>query len=136
MRKGPLISFLFLIFISACASGPTHKAQEEESVPSGDLDETRVIEILGTKKTKFQTCYFDELKGENKKMAGRLVTHFVIGTEGRVTEAKVHTTSLKNQKVEDCVLGVIKTTRFPKPKDGTPVNVAYPFEFGNVKQGS
>ncbi|MEO1335084.1 MAG: AgmX/PglI C-terminal domain-containing protein, partial [Myxococcota bacterium] len=73
-------------------------------------------------------CYERELQ-VTPGLFGKVSTLFVISAEGGVNQAKVEQTTLKNEKVERCVLSKIRTWKFPKPRGGGIVVVKYPFIF-------
>jgi hypothetical protein len=39
--------------------------------------------------------------------------------------------SMANTQVENCVLQAVRRWDFPKPKDGGPVVIVYPFQFNS-----
>ncbi len=103
----------------------------EEAVVMGSIDADAVEQALLAHRDEFRLCYEREINAENPKLAGRVGTTFVIGSSGRVTQAGVESTSLKNANVERCVLTVIKRIDFPIPRGGGVVQVSYPFKFNS-----
>ncbi|MEK7690473.1 MAG: AgmX/PglI C-terminal domain-containing protein, partial [Bdellovibrionota bacterium] len=101
----------------------------EEAVVMGAIDKDAVEAALLAHKDEFLLCYEREINAENPDLAGRVVPNFVIGSSGRVTEAGIAETTLKNVNTERCVLGVIKRIQFPIPRGGGIVQVTYPFKF-------
>ena len=97
----------------------------------GAIDADAVEAALLAHKDEFRLCYEREINAENPKLAGRVGTTFVIGSSGRVTQAGVESSSLKNANVERCVLAVIKRIDFPVPRGGGIVQVNYPFKFNS-----
>jgi hypothetical protein len=77
---------------------------------------------------QFKHCYEKELN-RDPNLWGKLTATFTISGTGRVSDAQVLTTSLNNANVESCVLGRIRSIRFPQPKGGGEVIVTYPFLF-------
>jgi hypothetical protein len=104
----------------------------EEAVVMGSIDADAVEAALLAQRDRFRLCYEKEVNGTNSKLAGRIGTNFVIGSSGRVTHAGVQSTTMHNQNVESCVIGVIKSITFPIPRGAGVVQVTYPFKFSAV----
>ena len=60
---------------------------------------------------------------------GKLMLQFVINASGVVESVGVQSTTLPEQKLSDCVMNKLRAWRFPHPKRGVKVAVAYPFIF-------
>ncbi len=121
-----LISLMFfqLIVGSAVAAGDTEKKDFKGGLDKGVIDGQIRKHIL-----QIRLCYEKELLASAKPFSGRISTHFVIGSEGKVTAAEVSSTSINNSKVESCVIEVEKSILFPNPVGGGNVEVDYPFSF-------
>ncbi len=74
-----------------------------------------------------KSCYERELK-KDPTLKGKIVVQFTIGPMGRVTNSKIGSSSMRNAAVGSCILGRIRSWRFPKPEGGS-VTVSYPFVF-------
>lgn len=101
----------------------------EEAVVMGSIDADAVEAALLAHRDEFRLCYEREVNAGFPDLEGRVSTSFVIGSEGRVTEAGVASTTLKNANVERCVLNVIRRIEFPIPRGAGVVQVTYPFKF-------
>lgn len=104
----------------------------EEAVIMGAIDAAAVEAALLAHRDEFRLCYEKEINAEKPKLAGRVGTSFVIGASGRVTQAGIASTTLKNANTESCVLKVIRRIDFPVPRGGGVVQVTYPFKFSPV----
>jgi TonB family protein len=104
----------------------------EETVVLGSIDADAVEAALLAHKDEFRLCYEREINAENPKLSGRVGTTFVIGSSGRVSQAGIESSSLKNANVERCVVQVIKRIEFPAPRGGGIVQVTYPFKFNST----
>lgn len=62
-------------------------------------------------------------------LEGKLIVKFVIAKDGAVSSAQVKGTTLPHGSVEACVVDRFAKLRFPDPKGGGIVIVAYPFIF-------
>ncbi|MBC7693645.1 MAG: AgmX/PglI C-terminal domain-containing protein [Methylotenera sp.] len=105
----------------------------EETVVMGSIDKDAIEAALMAHRDEFRLCYEREINGVNSSLAGRVSTSFVIGSSGRVNQAGVESTTLKNANVERCILTVIKRIDFPIPNGGGIVQVTYPFKFSAGK---
>ncbi len=107
----------------------------EEAVVVGAIDASAIEAALLAHRDRFRYCYEKEINAENPRLAGRVGTSFVIGPSGRVTQAGIESTTLKNANTEGCIIGVIKSIQFPVPRGAGLVQVTYPFKFSPVGAG-
>ncbi|MEK6706960.1 MAG: AgmX/PglI C-terminal domain-containing protein [Bdellovibrionota bacterium] len=107
----------------------------EETVVMGNIDADAIEAALLAHRDEFRLCYERELNAENPKLAGRVGTSFVIGSSGRVNQAGIESTTLKNVNAEGCIIQVIKRIQFPIPRGAGIVQVTYPFKFNVVGGG-
>ena len=77
---------------------------------------------------RIKFCYQKELV-KNPKLFGKITIRFIIGKDGRVSMAKVQSSTMHNKIVENCVVRVFYQMAFPKPRGGGIVIVTYPFIF-------
>lgn len=99
------------------------KQQIKGGIPKEEIDATIEKRIR-----QFRACYEKELFAF-PELSGTVNTKFVIGAEGKVTNAVVEATTLNNAGVEACILGVFKRLSFPKPIGGGTVETSYLFSF-------
>ena len=104
----------------------------EETLVMGSIDADAIDAAIRAHQDEFRLCYEREINAEHPNLGGRVGTSFVIGATGRVNEAGIESTSLKNPNVERCILGVLKRIDFPTPRGGGVVQVTYPFKFSPV----
>jgi outer membrane biosynthesis protein TonB len=105
----------------------------EETVVTGSIDPDAILNAILAHKDEFRLCYEREINAETPNIGGSVSTTFVIGATGRVNQAGINSTTLKNANVERCVLNVIKRIEFPIPRGAGVVQVSYPFKFASVK---
>jgi outer membrane biosynthesis protein TonB/pSer/pThr/pTyr-binding forkhead associated (FHA) protein len=105
----------------------------EEAVVMGSIDASAVEAALLAHRDEFRLCYEREINAENSNLAGRVSTTFVIGSSGRVNQAGIESSTLKNANAERCILEVIRRIDFPIPKGAGLVQVTYPFKFQSNK---
>lgn len=113
------LTLSLLIFSAGC---------ETAEKKATDAHADAVEAVIQTKRDSFRECY-----GKNAGTSapgGRVLTTFWIQGDGHVSDARVKETTLNSPKVEACILGVLKTIRFPVRENDTGVTeVNYPFMF-------
>lgn len=104
-----------------------------ETVVSGSMDRGAIAAAIEAHRDEFRLCYEREINAETPNLAGTVKTSFVIGASGRVTEAGVESSTIRNANVEKCVIRVLKRIDFPQPVGGGVVQVSYPFKYSSAK---
>jgi hypothetical protein len=98
------------------------------SVVFGSLDKEVIRRIIRRNLSQVRYCYEKELI-ENPRIQGKISVYFVIGGNGRVSTSKIKQTTMKNERVENCLVRRIRFWHFPAPLGGGVVHVSYPFIF-------
>ncbi|NOZ85827.1 MAG: energy transducer TonB [Deltaproteobacteria bacterium] len=98
----------------------------------GALDSGALQRAVRRKMSAVKACYEKQLK-RNPNLSGKIVIYFVVGGNGRVTEASIEQNTMGNKEVAACILVKIKRWIFPKPEDGEEAPVTIPFVFAPVK---
>ena len=75
--------------------------------------------------TKISYCYESELLAQ-PNLSGTVTVQFLITSSGSVSTSRG---SGMDTKVANCVAGVVQNIAFPKPSNGSSVQVNYPFTF-------
>lgn len=120
---------MFSFLLAALFSIPSLAADVPGGLDKGVIDETvkkALPDISG--------CYDAEVKKAKKEISGSVSMKFTISPDGKVSEAKVAESTLKNEAIETCLANVIKATPFPAPAGGGVVEVSYPFAFAPSKE--
>lgn len=73
-------------------------------------------------------CYERALV-KNPSLMGKIVLSWNVEKDGSVAEVEVDSNTLKDPEVTRCLSSRPATWKFPKPADGEPVRVSYPFVF-------
>jgi ribosomal protein L17 len=94
----------------------------------GSLDPEIIRRIVRSHAGQIRFCYEHELR-KTPGIRGKIVMKWIINGEGRVMQAQVAETQMRNADVESCLAARIKTWTFPKPKGGGVVVINYPFVF-------
>jgi TonB family protein len=103
-----------------------NKAQPGDAEVQGSLDKEIVRRVVRRHLNELRFIYE---KARSHKLAGRIVVRFVIGADGRVTEATVTSSTLPGDALQADVLNAIRHWQFPAPQGGGKVIVNYPFAF-------
>jgi serine/threonine protein kinase len=93
----------------------------------GSLSRSAVYKVIDRHSGQLQGCYERRLMA-NPGLAGKLVYNWTVKTNGRVKSVRERSSTLGDAKVSQCVAGVIKKMKFPRPKGGE-VEISYPFMF-------
>ena len=97
-----------------------------EFTGGGGLSQGDVARVMQRSRGQVRFCYEQGLQ-TSPKLAGRVAVKFVIGGNGAVHSTRLDSSTLDSPVVENCILERLKTWKFPLPKGGVDVNVAYPF---------
>jgi TonB family protein len=93
---------------------------------TGALDREQVRDVVRKHINEVRSCYNAGLT-LCPNLNGRVAIEFVIEPNGKVRSAEVLESTHKDTRVPACIAGAVERWRFPKPKDGKPVTVIYPF---------
>ena len=109
------------------SKGRQIEIKEDEDVQvKGGLDPELIAAIIKRYGPQIQHCYEKGLV-RNPKIKGKVTTHFIITADGSVITPKITESSLEDMTTEQCIIGKIKTWKFPRPKGGGTVGVTWPF---------
>ena len=92
---------------------------------SGELDEKTVQQYIRRYLSGIKWCYQDRLQS-NRKLGGKVTLAFTILPNGSTHEPRAANSSLGDAALEQCIATKMARWRFPQPKDGGVVEVAYP----------
>jgi TonB family protein len=98
------------------------------SVVRGSLDKSVIQRVVRRNLRAIRNVYEQQLKS-NPGLKGGLVVRFTIGSNGTVTDARVQSSTLNNPQVTQGITRLMRRWRFPRPKGGGVIHVAYPFHF-------
>ncbi len=94
----------------------------------GSIDKDIIRRIVRAHANEVRACYEKGLS-RDPNLSGRVSVRFVIGAKGKVSEAEVDTSTLKDGAVAKCVAKAVESWKFPKPPGGGDVTIRYPFVF-------
>ena len=103
-------------------------APEKTSKVKGPLTKDSIAEVVHEHRAQIRACQEASL-GAHAAQAVKLTVAFTIEMDGAISTAEVANRSASQPALEKCVVGAVKSWRFPKPKHSR-VTVNFPFSFG------
>ncbi len=91
------------------------------------LNQSRIEEILGSKKTDFFRCY-GQLIQKNEVSNGQVLLSFEINQLGKVVKVEITRTEILDTSFKNCLLEVVARTSFPTFK-GPNITTVFPLKF-------
>jgi hypothetical protein len=105
----------------------------EETIVMGSIDKDAILAAILAHKDEFTLCYEREINADTPNIKGTVGSSFSIGSTGRVVQAGIYESTIKNANVERCVITVLKRIEFPIPQGAGVVEVKFPFKFSSGK---
>lgn len=100
--------------------------------PTGEPGRRRedIMTAVQAKRDAARACY-DTAQKATPALEGDIAIAWVIDPSGTVTEPKVDPakTTIQDAKLGECIVGVIKTLKFPASAKGMETRANYPFNF-------
>ena len=114
----------------APAEGPT-----PPDVSKMPFTQDSIRQVMTFHQPKIQACYEDFLRTKEKAVEGKLMTAFTVTAEGLVSKARVDRkrSTLRDGKLNDCVVAVLTSMEFPKPPEGRPQPIEYPLNLKAIR---
>ncbi|MBU47727.1 MAG: hypothetical protein CL920_03435 [Deltaproteobacteria bacterium] len=112
--------------VNGVVGGPLTRALTPPKI--GRLKKSDIVKVIRRNIRQIRYCYERSLRLA-PSLKGKVVVRWMIMANGRVKGAKVASSTLKNKRVESCLLRRVLRFRFPKPKPAGLVTVRYPFIF-------
>lgn len=123
---------------NSIASSPMTPPKSEPV--GGGLPKAVISEEIGKHNHEIKACYEQELQDHYNKglqidgdLEGKVSVLFEINASGDVQKAIVKEATLKNAKVQSCMLENIRRWKFPQPAQGVLVTVTFPWVFKAAK---
>ena len=126
---------------AAPSAAPAAAAAEAPAKPEFDptklpFTEFSIKEVVRHKLPDIQSCYEGAIKETGKNPPeGRVVVNFKIVASGATSDASIKKdgTTLKNNRVQECVLEEVRAMRFPAPTDNREHPIVFPFDLKVAK---
>ncbi len=97
-----------------------------KSTVKGALDKDVIRRVVRAHINEVRNCYNVGL-ARDPLLAGRVAIQFQIGNTGKVPMAVVAKSTVKDDRVGNCIAKAVRRWKFPRPRDGGMVIVTYPF---------
>jgi pSer/pThr/pTyr-binding forkhead associated (FHA) protein/uncharacterized membrane protein YgcG len=94
----------------------------------GSLSKEQIARVVRQNWYQIRYCYESQLR-KNPKLAGKIIIRWIISGSGNVQTANTASTSMNNERVENCIVRRVLRWKFPQPQGGGIVVVNYPFIF-------
>lgn len=148
MRKAAWAGLMASVSLAGCAShqpktgelgtpaSPTPAASADSDLTGsneGRIDSGQLESAMSARRDDFNACYKKSFGQGIPYRSGEVQTRFLIGPDGRATQAAVVRSTLEMPAVGSCILEVIRSIEFPVPQNGSSVKVEYPFRFGKAR---
>ena len=95
---------------------------------SGGLSQEEILGVIRAQLNQIRHCY-EKLLQRSPNASGKVNVQFIVGTNGRVTSARVKNSTIRDGAMNGCVTSVVRRWSFPRPRGGSSVTVNYPFSF-------
>ncbi len=111
---------------------PAPRVKPGGALMTGPMSSKTIKKVVRAHYAQFKYCYEKQLS-KDPTLEGKVVLKFVIGADGKVSEATVVETTIKSAELERCMLRAARRMKFPQPLGGGVVVVKYPFVFNAAK---
>jgi TonB family protein len=109
-----------------CKTTPVKKSTSTKTPRRTSLKGTGIRVALARSRTMIGGCYTLGL-ARDPSLSGEVVVEFTINTDGSVSKARIKSSTLDNDGVEECVLGVVKN--WDLNRRSSAAIFEYPFTF-------
>ena len=99
-----------------------------QSTVRGSLDKEIIRRVIRMHANEVKYCYDQEL-ARHPALSGRISVEFVIAANGEVTSSKLQSSTMRDPRVESCVVQAFQRWEFPRSSGGGISIVSYPFNF-------
>lgn len=127
-KRTLILAALLLLPIDAFAQ---NARTDTSATHKGSIDKAVIRRVIQQHIVEVKHCYEAQLE-KDKNLAGKVMVRFVIGTDGKVPESGIESTTLKSPAAEKCIADAVRGWEFPKPSGGT-VQVSYPFVLASAE---
>lgn len=102
--------------------------RQAKALPMGSIDRDGVREVIQSHADEIRACYEAALE-EDAGLNGKVVLKWVIRADGSVASPIVEasSTTLRSDKLLECMLSRVKGWTFPKPEGGGIAVITYPW---------
>jgi TonB family protein len=124
---------------AGCASEPAPEAaaprashaRKARSARTNPLSPEQLRHVMNAKASAMAGCY-ELSESKSKADGGELTVEFEVAVDGRVSGERVSDSSLSDDALNECVLGIVRKSHFPKAT--APTDVTWPVRFRAATQ--
>ena len=107
-------------------------SSQDATVDEG-LSKDEVARVIHSHISEIRFCYESALL-RDASLAGKVLIDFKISPSGIVQTGNVSETTITDRQVGSCLVGKLKSWKFPQPLGGVIVAVSYPFNFKSLSR--
>lgn len=109
-------------------AGPATEQVDDGMVPPEKMEE--ITRMLERKQRIMSRCLADAVDSKElpKNSRGKITLEIVIAPSGEPTTIKVINATIESEKLNACVIGHVKSIRFPELPKAYPTSYTYGFE--------
>ena len=98
--------------------------------PTSFCKQEDILSVISENQNTISHCFNREF-ALNNKLSGQVRLVWIISLNGEVRHPRVKSSTLKNKKVESCMVNALKQWQFVKPNGGI-CQIKFPFVFGST----
>lgn len=111
------------------AEAEEQKAPEVDVRDTSDFDKNVISAVVKDHTDGIRKCYEDGI-AKSKGLVGKITFKWNITADGTVENVVIKDSTLENDEFKTCLTKEIGTWKFQEPRNGSTVEIEYPFEFG------
>ncbi len=123
-----LATTLMLSAATVAAEGPPEPSEPSAEKADGDVasyhTKANIREVVQSHHDEVKDCWKARL-ATKPNLLGRVLVRFTIGPTGHVVAAIVESSTVNDRQLEECLVTVVKTLRFPAGRIVTTVTYPY-----------
>lgn len=127
MKQKNITAFLCTLFTLCTLFLSSWSLRAEQKLIVSNVNNKEKEAIQG-KMISIQKCYTNELKN-TPGIEGKVILDLDYSDLGNVIFAKIDSTTLNNKNVENCLISIFKSIKFPSAPKGKTTNIVYPIIF-------
>ena len=104
------------------------KIKPGKTTVSDGLDKDVIARVVRKNQKAIKACYEKGL-ARDPNLGGKVSVSWTIGPNGSVIKTSIAESGMRDPAVEGCIMGHVRTWKFPNPRGGGVVHVTYPWVF-------
>ena len=120
------------LVLAAALDGSSDRSSVLADLLAGPLNKDTIEAVVKAHLPELKRCYEIALETQQNS-EGTVVLSWMISKEGLVDELKLKSSTAKSPRVGACFKDSVKIWFFPRPADGRPQPVEYPFRLKLIR---